>query len=355
MAGSGSQKFTNSFFNATFLTSWTNFNREIAAMVGMEAFKSEIENARRAYMSAGRDSFSYKKAKRFLERYGLTGPDAEHDFLSNSSFRIDEIPQGREDVQLQVRAAMLRFTNEAIFTPNPNDVPMWAQTPWGSLMFQLKSFPLMMARLTKHVGIEAGKGNVLPAVYMATAGVGAGALSLTAKDIVQMRGGEDERSAETRSRSLSKNAPALANAFGVREGSDVDSYAGWYLDSLLAMGGLGLFAEFFYNAASQADNGAYGKMRMAGAVAGPSFSAIFDSGMTVATGVKDVITGAEKNSNKRAAAREIARRIPVAGGISDFREGAADLMGQPSKPGRKGGFGSSTFGSSNFGKGKFGD
>lgn len=355
MAGSGSQKFTNSFFNATFLTSWTNFNREIAAMVGMEAFKSEIENARRAYMSAGRDSFSYKKAKRFLERYGLTGPDAEHDFLSNSSFRIDEIPQGREDVQLQVRAAMLRFTNEAIFTPNPNDVPMWAQTPWGSLMFQLKSFPLMMARLTKHVGIEAGKGNVLPAVYMATAGVGAGALSLTAKDIVQMRGGEDERSAETRSRSLSKNAPALANAFGVREGSDLDSYAGWYLDSLLAMGGLGLFAEFFYNAASQADNGAYGKMRVAGAVAGPSFSAIFDSGMTVATGVKDAITGAEKNSNKRAAAREIARRIPVAGGISDFREGAADLMGQPSKPGRKGGFGSSTFGSSNFGKGKFGD
>ena len=354
MAGGGSQKFTNSFFNATFLTTWTNFNREMASMVGMEAFKSEIARARKAYMSGNRDGYTYKKAKRFLERYGLTGQNAEHDFLSNSSFMIDEIPANREDVQMQVRAAALRFTNEAIFTPNPNDVPMWAQTPWGSLMFQLKSFPLMMARLSRHVVSEAFvHGNPLPLMYMATAGVGAGAISLGMKDIVQQRGGDDERSAEFRKRSLTNSSEALARAFNVREGSDVDKYAGWYIESLMAMGGLGLFAEFFYNAASQADNGAYGKMRVASAVAGPSFSAVFDSGLTMAAGASDFITGEEKTGNKRAALREMARRVPVAGGISDFREGAADLGGEPGKPGRKGGFGSSPFGKGKFGESPF--
>ena len=323
-------------------------------MVGMEAFKSEIARARKAYMSGNRDGYTYKKAKRFLERYGLTGENAEHDFLSNSSFMIDEIPANREDVQMQVRAAALRFTNEAIFTPNPNDVPMWAQPPWGSLMFQLKSFPLMMARLSRHVVSEAFvHKNPMPFIYMATAGVGAGAVSLGMKDLVQQRGGDDERSAEFRERSLTKNSETLAKVFGVREGSDVDKYAGWYMESLMAMGGLGLFAEFFYNAASQADNGAYGKMRVASAVAGPSFSAVFDSGLTMAAGASDFISGEEKTGNKRAALREMARRVPVAGGISDFREGAADIGGEPGKPGRKGGFGSSPFGKGKFGESPF--
>ena len=41
MAGEGTQKFSNSFFNATMLTDWTNFNRQVASMVGMEAFRSD--------------------------------------------------------------------------------------------------------------------------------------------------------------------------------------------------------------------------------------------------------------------------------------------------------------------------
>ena len=44
------------------------------------------------------------------------------------------------------RYAIMRFVNETIFTPDPNDVPMWAQHPVGAMIFQLKSFPLMMMR-----------------------------------------------------------------------------------------------------------------------------------------------------------------------------------------------------------------
>ena len=47
MAGEGSQKLQNSFFNFTLLTPWTNMQREIAGIHGFEAFKAEIARARR--------------------------------------------------------------------------------------------------------------------------------------------------------------------------------------------------------------------------------------------------------------------------------------------------------------------
>ena len=82
MAGEGSQKFTNSFFNFTLLTPWTNMQREVAAMVGYEAFRTELNRAISARMNGRKDSRGYQQAVRFLERYGLTGENAEHDFLA---------------------------------------------------------------------------------------------------------------------------------------------------------------------------------------------------------------------------------------------------------------------------------
>ena len=322
MAGQSDQKFTNAFFNFTLLTDWTNMNREVAAMVGFEAFKTEIDRASRLRREGRMDSMAYRKAVRFLERYGLTGPNAEHDFLHKNSFALDSLPQD-EVIQNQLKAAMLRFTNEAIFTPNPNDVPMWAQTPYGAIIFQLKSFPLMMSRLSKDILKEAFvHGNMKPLMYMATAGVGLGMVSLGVKDFVQSRGGEDEKSRALRLRDSGK----LGELIGVEEGGDADARIGWYLEGLLAMGGLGLFAEMMYNTSAQLDNGAYGQMRTMSAVFGPTVG-LMQQGLTVAAGAQEAAFGdPDSNYKERAAVREAARRIPVAGGYRPFVEGVTDLV-----------------------------
>lgn len=348
MGGEGSQKFTNAFFNFTLLTPWTNMQREVAAMVGFEAFKTEINRAVRLRMGGKKDSGAYKNAVRFLERYGLTGENAQHDFLAPGSYRIDDLPNN-EIISNQVKAAMLRFTNEAIFTPNPNDIPMWSQTPWASLMFQLKSFPLMMSRLTTDVLNEAFRhGNPKPLIYLLTAGVGLGMVSVGVKDLVQSRGGEDQRSPEFRKRALSKILP-------VEEGGDYDERLGWYAEGLMAMGGLGLFAELLYNSSAQLDNGKYGYVRTMSYILGPTVGTS-EVAFDVSAGIADGLVGdAEKNSKERQGARQVASRIPVLGGVSAFREGAADLFGEAGSGGKKKGFGQSGSFGTKFGKGKFGE
>lgn len=345
MGGEGSQKFTNAFFNFTLLTPWTSMQREVAAMVGFEAMKTEINRAVSMRMNGKKESMGYRKAVRFLERYGLTGENAQHDFLAPGSYTIDDLPEN-ELIQNQVKAAMLRFTNEAIFTPNPNDVPMWAQTPWGSMIFQLKSFPLMMSRLSVDVLNEAKHGNVKPLAYMATAGVGLGMLSVGVKDIAQSRGGEDNKSPELRQR-------AISNMFPVEEGGDYDERLGWYMEGLMAMGGLGLFAELLYNTSAQLDNGKYGYVRTMSYLLGPSVG-VTEAAFDVAAGVGQATMGdGEKNSKIRQGLRQVASRVPIAGGRKDIRESIADLGGEARKGGGKAkGFGQG-FGSS-FGKGKFG-
>ena len=345
MGGEGSQKFTNAFFNFTLLTPWTSMQREVAAMVGFEAMKTEINRAVSMRMNGKKDSMGYRKAVRFLERYGLTGENSQHDFLSPGSYMLDDLPDN-ELVQNQVKAAMLRFTNEAIFTPNPNDVPMWAQTPWGSMIFQLKSFPLMMSRLSVDVLKEAGHGNLKPLTYLLTAGVGLGMLSVGVKDVLQARGGEDEKSMDFRKRALSKMIP-------VEEGGDYDERLGWYVEGLMAMGGLGLFAELLYNTSAQLDNGKYGYVRTMSYVFGPSVG-VSEAAFDVAAGVGQAVTrDDEKNSKMRQALRTTVSRIPVLGGNKFIREGGADLAGEKREGGGKskgfgGGFGSK-FGSGGFG------
>lgn len=339
MAGDGSQRFSNSFFNLTLLTPWTNMQREVAALVGFNALKSEIEIARKYANNGAVDSARYKTAVRFLERYGMAGrdlPDGHINFASPSAPRVDDIRTYAQNPQ--VRYAVMKFTNEAIFTPDPNDVPLWAQTPWGAMVYQLKSYPVMMGRLTNYVMDEAKQGNAKPLIYMLTAGSALGASALAVKDIVQSRGGQDERSPELRARSLDKTVVGKAAVgFGLVDKEDIkDKYeaVAWYVEGLMAMGGLGFVGELFFNSAAQIDNGNYGFNRMMGTILGPSYDVAY-GGFKVAGGVQDMIAGADTNGQKREAARVVASRIPVLGGSRDFRESAADLMGQPSKGGKK--------------------
>ena len=366
MSGEGNQKFANAFFNLTLLTPWTNTMREVASLVGFESFKSEIDRAMRLKRKGKTDGRSYKTAVRYLERYGLTGENAPHDFLVDGSFRIDALPKN-EAVQMQVQMAMMRFTNEAIFTPNPNDVPMWAQTPWGSMMFQLKSFPMLMMKLQGYIMDEFKQGNVAPLAYMLTAGVGAGSISVGVKDFVQMRGGEDENSADFRKRSLVADREKLGEVLGLEEGDDVDAALGWYLDGLLAVGGMGLIGEMLYNTSAQLDNGKYGFVRTMSGIFGPQvgtaelgFNAVAGAGQATSNYFSDEQD--KPNDKIRATLRDLFGRIPIAGrvyGGPTGRETFVDAVGgEAKKPGRKKGSGKGKFGdgfaSSDFNSSKFG-
>lgn len=342
MAGEGSQRFTNAFFNATLLTPWTNFMREASAIVGFNAMKAEADTARRLAQQ-GKFGTRYKTAVRFLARYGL------EDYGDPQGPQLMDVTQHVRDDK--IRYAIMRFTSETIFTPDPNDIPLWAQTPVGKIVFQLKSFPVMMQRMVFGEGgvmSEAFgknpdgtyKGNFGPLLALVTAGSAFGGGSLALKDLAQSRGGKDDRSRELRNRKISDTIFAdIAQAMGVDPkdyAGRPDELIGWWLEGIVAVGGLGFLAELMYNSAEQLDNGAYGATRIASGILGPGVGNFMDV-INVGAGIEQGLLGDGESAGKqRQAARTIAGRVPVLGGMRSFREGAADLMGDPRSTNKNG-------------------
>lgn len=334
--GSSFGKNTVAFFNMTGLTPWTQMNREIAGAVGFEWFKSEYDIALKAFdpkKALTAQTPRFKKAYRVLRAYGLDG------MLANAE-RIDAFENMADKPAL--REGIIKFANEAIFTPNPNDIPLWAQSPVGSIMFQLKSFPLMMARYSKDVWRGAltvdpltggGRRMVPPALFL-TMGPASGALALSAKDILQMRG--EDQTASVRERLLSDNLKSLGVDVELPE--DADRWMGTYYEGFMMMGGLGLMAELLHDSVQQADQGgAYGAMRFFGTVGGPSVGTAWNA-FDVAAGAMNAAThGADDGTGKeRAAVRAVAGRLPVLGGNRAFKEGITDAVaGEPAKGGSK--------------------
>ena len=64
------------------------------------------------------NSNGYRTAVRFLERYGLTGDNATTDFLADGAPNLNDIRDTDVISNKALRYGLLRFTNEAIFTPN---------------------------------------------------------------------------------------------------------------------------------------------------------------------------------------------------------------------------------------------
>ena len=313
MYGAVDNKLSNAFFNATMLTPWTDMNRQIAGATGYEALKTMQRKAfKYADVPVNERPAEYRTAHRFLTRYGLA------DYLPGGK-KQDTSLNDRKLLQDDeaVRMAIIKFADEAIFQPNPNDIPLWAQTPMGALVFQLKSFPLMMTRLGKYVIDEAMAGNVKPLAYFATLGPAFGMATLSAKDVIQMRGGDDEQSPELRRRNLLK-----AMGYDEKVHGNENDFLGWYVEGMMVMGGLGLLGDVIHSTVSQVDNGAYGKMRIASTFLGPSFGTAMAS-VDVVAGITD--TG-DSNAKERTAAREAATRIPILGGIRAARENIVDAV-----------------------------
>lgn len=292
--GQDSSKLTNAFFNATLLTPWTDMWRGIAGSVAMETFKAE---QRRALSSRTGDA-GRKHAVQFLRRYGLAGYIQAGDLSS---------PEVMNDPK--VRQAVLRFTNEAVFAPNPNDIPLWAKSPVGSLIFQFKTFPTMMGRMAKRVMTTGGINN---RIAFLTALPAAGAASLAVKDVMFARGGDDQRSMGIRDRDAGE----------------------WLTQSVLQAGALGILADVLSATTEQLDNGAYGRERVAATLLGPTYSLGTDI-MKVAAGLVDQ---QDSNSKEREGARVFLGRVPVVGRNANLREGVIDnVAGQKQDSGGSGG------------------
>jgi hypothetical protein len=321
MYGGKTGRFTQAFFNAIGLQPWTKMQRQIASAVGFEAFKAEIARLRDNYVPGQvQQNRSFRTAKRFLDHFGLT------EFALNNTEMLDVSMLSPEGGRAELKAAVLKFANEAIFSPNANDIPIWAQTPWGSLVFQLKSYPLMFGRLSKDVLIEAKNGNGWPLFYMMTVGTGLATGSMAIRDLAQGRGGDDPQNPENKikERSLTK----IAENFGIDASiSDKqrDTLLGWYIDSFLALGGLGLIADMLYQTADQLDNGAYGQARVLSLFAGPSVGTAFDA-FNVVAGAAATIRDDESNAKERAGVRSLVSRVPVVGGLRPVREGIVNTV-----------------------------
>ena len=324
--GAHDSRFSSAFFNATMLTPWTDMNRTVAGATGYELFKTWQRIALNEFKEGAditMQSRKYKEVARAMKQYGMG------DFLpggAKSDVRLSDRRLLADDEQ--VRNGVLNFADKTIFQPKGDDIPAWAQTPWGQVVFQLKSYPLMMSKLAAHTLREFKKGNVRPLMYLVTLGSGAGMVALGAKDIIQGRGGEENREAALRDRT-SQLEIAKKLGFDPSIHGDVDTFIGWWLEGTMAMGGFGLVADIFYNAATQMDNGAYGKMRMMSALAGPivgDLEMVLDMG----AGAQALAIEGGTNSKERQAVRQGFGRIPILGGITSLKENVVDAVaGEP--------------------------
>ena len=345
MYGAPDNKLSQAFFNATMLTGWTNTNRMISGSVGFHSFAAMQSKARKNFdpsRPVNEQNTQYRTAHRYLSKYGM------QDFLPNGSRGKEAIDNDLLSDPI-VRTGIIKFADDTIFQPNPNDMPMFTNNPWGALAFQLKSFPLMMTRLSGYVIDEMKQGNFKPAMYFVTAGPGMGAIALGAKDVVQARGGEDEESPALRTRNMGKFAEYLG--YDEKTYGDADDFLGWYFEGLIQMGGLGLFADLLHSTVAQVDNGAYGQTRIASAVLGPTVGLGFDS-INVLAGAQDaLLADNDSNAKERTGTRSVASRIPVVGGIRSAREGIVNAIAGEAKDKKRKGLGDSGLGSSGNGKG----
>jgi len=151
---------------------------------------------------------------------------------------------------------------------------------------------------------------------------------------------------------------SIAIAAGYNPGmhGSIDSFFGWYIESILQTGGLGMLGELLYNSAAQADNGQYGFQRMLSYVFGPSVDIGVTGWNTISAGqefVSDAAGADVTNAKRRTAIRSLLNRIPFLGGNRSFREQGTNILAGEADDNKQvrwgntsgfsGGFGSATF------------
>lgn len=341
------QGMNNAFFKATGLTQWTAFSRQMSANVGFEAIKCFQRQAREAIASGNQNSLTYRKAMYWLRTLGLNDPE----FINGRALTsyADMIEACKADPSLEsmnekVARAVVKFVNQSAFAPNRADIPAWSQSGFGRLVFQFKSYPLMLGRLTKWALDSArlkNGANIKPLVLLATLGVGMGAGGQALRDVISGRNidYEDDGQSFADMHSVKQRlASEICRQLGWEswadslEGTQVDSIIGWYASGLMGLGALGVIGDFAFNLTESTQDGAYGELNVAKQLFGPSFGTAMDAYHVAKTGYNMTVEGlgikSERPSNKdeRRAFSVLESRIPVVGGFRSLGRELKDYL-----------------------------
>lgn len=341
------QGMNNAFFKATGLTQWTAFSRQMSANVGFEAIKCFQRQARESMASGNQNSLTYRKAMYWLRTLGLNDPE----FINGRALTsyADMIEACKADPSLEsmnekVARAVVKFVNQSAFAPNRADTPAWAQSGFGRLVFQFKSYPLMLGRLTKWALDSArlkNGANIKPLVLLATLGVGMGAGGQALRDVISGRNidyEDDDQSFADMHSVKQRLASEICRQLGWEswadnlEGTQVDSIIGWYASGLMGLGALGVIGDFAFNLTESTQDGAYGELNVAKQLFGPSFGTVMDAYHVAKTGYNMTAEGlgikSERPSNKdeRRAFSVLESRIPVVGGFRSLGRELKDYL-----------------------------
>ena len=143
-----------------FLTQWTNFNRNIAAMAGQRMMNDYANNWQKKN-EVQRDRFMLQ-----LKEQGLTVQDwkqlmraardpktgdvniniLDDKFLNTRMTKSLKV-LGRESNEVRVRDIMMpwvhKIIEDVVVHPNPSNKPLWMSNPDFSMIAQLKTFPIV--------------------------------------------------------------------------------------------------------------------------------------------------------------------------------------------------------------------
>ena len=341
------QGMNNAFFKATGLTQWTAFSRQMSANVGFEAIKCFQRQAREAIASGNQNSLTYRKAMYWLRTLGLNDPEFINGrALTNYADLIEacKTDPSLESMNEKVARAVVKFVNQSAFAPNRADIPAWAQSGFRRLVFQFKSYPLMLGRLTKWALDSArlkNGANIKPLVLLATLGVGMGAGGQALRDVISGRNidYEDDGQSFADMHSVKQRlASEICRQLGWEswadrlEGTQADSIIGWYASGLMGLGALGVIGDFAFNLTESTQDGAYGELNVAKQLFGPSFGTVMDAYHVAKTGYNMTAEGlgikSERPSNKdeRRAFSVLESRIPVVGGFRSLGRELKDYL-----------------------------
>jgi hypothetical protein len=233
----------------------------------------------------------------------------------------------------EVAKAIHKFTNEAVFQPNRNDMPLWTQDPIASIMWQFKSYPTMMGRLAKKNVKDAfsfdsaGKydGDPMGLAYLLSVGAAFGLGAGMVKDTVLGKNSRDnpDNPHSPRTHSISKMMQDLGYKDFDLGAPGADVVMGSAVQGLLNLGAMGFVGDLLVQSAKSLDNGAYGRERIMSQIFGPTVGTFSDL-IQIAEGAKKATQREEGqefgSSEERTAVRKLVSRIPVAGRVDPWVE-----------------------------------